>query len=104
MQYDERSDGSEIKVAANDEFAVALPETRTAGYRWITTENGAPILTLSSETTIPNAGAAGGAGRHVWHFRVVSAGETKLKLEYRRPWEKSTEPTRTFTLKVHVGS
>ena|SRR5579863_535089 len=104
MQYDEHSDGSEIKVALNDEFEVALPETRTAGYRWITTENGEPILKLMSEATMPNAGAVGGSGRRVWNFRAVSEGDTKLKLEYRRPWEKSAEPTRTFTLKIHVGS
>lgn len=104
MQYDEHSDGSEIKVALDDEFEVALPETRTAGYHWIATENGEPILKLMSQTTNPNAGAVGGSGRSLWHFRAVSPGETKLKLEYRRPWEKSAEPTRTFTLKIHVGS
>ena len=104
MQYDERSDGAEVKAGVNGEFEVALPETRTAGYRWVTAESGEPILKLLSETTIPNAGAVGGTGQHVWHFRAVSAGEIKLRLEYRRPWEKSAEPTRTFSLKVHVGS
>jgi len=104
MQYDERSDSTEIKAGVNDEFEVVLPETRTAGYCWVAAESGEPILKLLSETTEPNTGAVGGAGRHVWHFRAVSAGKTKLKLEYRRPWEKSAEPTRTFSLKVHVGS
>lgn len=104
MQYDEHSDGSEVKVALNEEFEVALPETRTAGYHWVNAGNGEPILKILSETTKPNTGAAGGTGRHVWHFRAVSEGETMLKLEYRRAWEKDAEPARTFTLKVHVGS
>ncbi|MGC2451109.1 MAG: protease inhibitor I42 family protein [Candidatus Sulfotelmatobacter sp.] len=104
MQYDERSDGAEIKAGVNEEFEVALPETRTAGYRWVSVESGEPILKLLSETTSPNTGAVGGTGRHVWRFRAVSAGEAKLKLDYRRPWEKSAEPTRTFSLNVHVGS
>src|SRR5579871_446747 len=104
MQYDQRSDGSEIRVGENEEFEVALPETRTAGYHWVTAESGEPTLKLLSETTIPNSGAVGGTGQHVWHFRAVSAGETRLKLDYRRPWEESAEPTRTFSLKVHVGS
>lgn len=104
MQYDERSDGSEINGAVNDEFEIVLSETRTAGYRWVTIENGEPILQLLAERKIPNTSAVGGAGRHLWHFRAVSAGETKLRLEYRRPWEKSAEPARTFMLKFHVGS
>ncbi len=104
MQYDEHSDGSEIKVALNDEFEVALPETRTAGYHWIIGEKGEPMLKLLSETTTPSTVSVGGSGKHLWRFRAVSAGETELKLEYRRPWQKSEEPTRAFSLKVHVGS
>jgi|SRR5215467_3429637 len=104
MQYDEHSNGQEITTKRNEEFEISLPEARTAGYRWVITENGAPTLELLSEETIPNAGAIGGSGHHIWRFRAASPGKTRLTFEYSRPWEKSAKPTRTFLLKVHVSS
>jgi predicted secreted protein len=104
MQYDERSNGQEVSAKTSEEFEVVLPESRTAGYRWVISENGKPVLELLSESTIPNAGAVGGAGHHLWRFRASAPGEAKLAFEYSRPWEKSARPTRTFTLKVRVSS
>jgi predicted secreted protein len=104
MQYDERSNGQEVVAQRNEEFEVSLSETRTAGYHWVITEKGEPILELLSEKTIPNAGAVGGSGHHIWSFRAASRGETRLTFEYSRPWEKSPKPARIFTLKIRVGS
>jgi len=104
MQYDERSNGQEISAKVGEDFEVALPETRTAGYHWVITKNGEPILELLSEETIPKAGAIGGSGHHIWRFRAVSTGEARLTFEYSRPWEKTAKPARTFTLKVRVDS
>lgn len=103
MQYDERSNGQEISTMVGEEFEVALPETRTAGYQWFITENGTPILERLSEETIATAGAVGGSGDQIWRFRAASPGVTRLAFEYLRPWEKAT-PARTFTLKVRVSS
>ena len=104
MQYDEHANGKEISVSANEEFEVALPETRTAGYRWVIAKNGEPQLRLLDETTAPNTAAVGGTGRHLWRFRAVSTGETELSFQYLRPWDKQAEPARAFQLKVRVGS
>lgn len=103
MQYDEHANGKEISVTANDEFEVALPEIRTAGYRWVTAKTGEPQLQLLDETTAPNTAAVGGTGRHLWRFRAVSAGDAELNFQYLRPWEKQAEPARAFQLKVRVG-
>ncbi len=35
MQYDERANGSEIEGEVGENFEVSLPETRTAGNRWV---------------------------------------------------------------------
>src|SRR5579864_2802097 len=102
MQYDERSNGQEISAKRNEEFAVALPETRTAGYHWVIREKGEPVLDPLPEVTVPNVGAVGGTGHHIWRFRVASPGETRLTFEYSRPWETSEKPARTFMLKIRV--
>ena len=104
MQYDERSDGQEIVAQRDEEFEISLPETRTAGYHWVIREKGESVLELFSETTIPNAGAVGGSGHHIWSFRATSSGEIRLAFKYSRPWEKSAKPARTSTFKVRVDS
>ena len=104
MQYDERSNGQEIVTEISEEFEISLSETRTAGYHWVVTEKGEPVLQLLSETAIPNAGSVGGSGHRVWRFRAASSGEAKLTFDYSRPWEKSAKPARTFTLKIRVDS
>jgi hypothetical protein len=35
MPYDERANGREIEAEIGENIAVSLPETRTAGYRWV---------------------------------------------------------------------
>jgi predicted secreted protein len=104
MQYDERSNGQEIVAERNEEFEISLSETRTAGYHWVVAEKGESILELLSETAIPSSGAVGGSGHRIWRFRTTSPGEARLTFEYGRPWETSVKPTRTFTLKVRVGT
>lgn len=104
MQYGEQANGTEISVQVDAEFEVVLSETRTAGYRWTIFENGEPALQLVEEGSLPKAGSVGGAGQRQWRFRAASPGETEIKMRYARSWEKSSEPARTFTLKVRVQS
>ena len=104
MQYDEQANGAEIITHVNEEFEVVLSETSSAGYRWTISENGEPTLHLIEEVSLPQTGSVGGAGQRQWRFRGASAGETEIKMRYARSWEKSSEPARTFTLKVRVRS
>jgi predicted secreted protein len=104
MQYDERANGHEVEAKLNDELEISLSETRTAGYRWAVKSGGEPALKLLEETAQPNAPGVGGSGHHVWQFRALAAGTGEIELHYLRPWENSSEPARTFVLKVRVRS
>ena len=103
MQYDESSNGSEVEVSAGEEFDLSLPETQTAGYRW-TIKNGNGVECAVEESSASAAGKAGGTGSHIWHFRAPASGTCSIVAEYRRSWETSSKPERTFTLKVRVRS
>jgi predicted secreted protein len=104
QHYDERANGHKVEAKLNEEFEIALSETRTAGYRWMVESAGAPVCRMLEEATQANAAGVGGSGRHVWRFEAVAAGTGEIKLRYGRPWENSAEPAQTFGLKVRVGS
>jgi len=104
MRYDERANGHQIEAKLNEELEISLSEARTAGYCWVIKSAGAPVCRLLEETTHPNSPGVGGSGQHIWKFKTVAAGTGEIELHYRRPWESSAEPARTFALKVHVGS
>src|SRR5271154_4385817 len=100
MQYDESANGRLVEAKLNEGLAISLPEARTAGYRWVIKNTGTPVCQLLDEATHPNSPGVGGSGQHVWHFLAVAAGTGEIEFHYRRPWENSVEPARTFVLKI----
>jgi len=104
MQYNESANNQVVKVKPNDAFDLILPETRTAGYRWTLRASPEPTCTLLEETAQPNPAAIGGSGSHSWRFRATSPGDCEIELHYSRPWDSSSEPAKTFRLKVQVRS
>jgi inhibitor of cysteine peptidase len=104
MQYDERNNGQEIETRVNEELEISLSETRTAGYRWVTKSGAEQVLRLLEESNRPNTAGVGGAGKHLWRYRAFAMGTGTIAFDYRRPWQNSAEPERTFVLKVRIRS
>ena len=102
MQFDETANGSEVEIPAGQEFSLSLNEIRTAGYRWTLKGSGEPSCVLVGESFQPASGQSGGIGTRVWRFRTVAPGNCSLALESRRSWESSSEPARTFGMRVRV--
>ena len=102
MQFDESANNQVVTVKANDEFSLVLPEARTAGYRWALKNDHEPACMLLEETSQPNQAGVGGAGHHSWRFRAAAPGACEIQLQYARPWEGSSEPAKTFRMKVQV--
>jgi len=101
MQFEESANGQIAKVKLGATFDIVLPEIRTAGYRWVLTAGSAPTCSLLEDTIQPNP-AVGGAGRHRWRFRATAQGDCEIEFRYARPWDSSSEPDKTFRLKVQV--
>ena len=102
MRYDESANGKEVEVRVSEEFEIALPETRTAGYRWMVAGKGGPHCELLEDKTQPNTAGVGGSGTHVWRFRAISPGTSEVELHYARSWEETPGPAKTFRLNVYV--
>ena len=88
-------------------LAIELDSNASTGYGWEIVEDGSPQLepapvpasALPQETTPPMPGAG---GKSHWRFKAVQAGDTQLRLVYRRAWEKEVAPARIAEYKVRV--
>ena len=88
-------------------LAIELDSNASTGYGWEIVEDGSPQLepapvpasALPQETPPPMPGAG---GKSYWRFKAVQAGDTQLRLVYRRAWEKEVAPARIAEYKVRV--
>ncbi|MFL6211230.1 MAG: protease inhibitor I42 family protein [Pyrinomonadaceae bacterium] len=102
-QLDERADGQEIELAVGTEFELTLDENASTGFRWQTVASGAPACQLvKDDFQAPTNDRPGQPGRHVWQFRAVQAGASKIELTYSRAGRERATTGRTFTLRVRV--
>lgn len=102
MKYDESANGSQIEAKVGNNFEISLPETRTAGYRWVMKDRAEPACHLLEDVAQPNTSGVGGTGHHLWRFRAAAPGTGKIEFHYLRAWEDSEKPARTFVLTVRV--
>jgi inhibitor of cysteine peptidase len=94
-----------VVVPVGQAFAVALVGIPTAGYVWQATET-PPFVERTGEAGGAThrdqlqPGFTGGSHWEVQFFRATRVGRGALKLEQRRPWEKDTPPTQTFSVTI----
>jgi predicted secreted protein len=75
------------------------------GSDWGVTSAASPALTaLGSKVLSSGSGQPGGFQTQEFEFVAKSAGTADLTFAYRRPWEKSTPPAKTFALHVVIGT
>ena len=97
----------ETRLRTGQVLAIELDSNASTGYGWEIVEDGSPQLepapvpasALPQETTPPMLGAS---GKSHWRFKAVQAGDTQLRLVYRRAWEKEVAPARIAEYKVRV--
>ncbi len=97
--------GQAINIGVNQEFVIALGSNPTTGYGWQESydEN---MLRLVERTYKPGEeaeeGAVGAGGVEYFRFKALKAGETKITLVYKRPWEEPTpqDVTKVFTVNI----
>jgi inhibitor of cysteine peptidase len=99
--------GRTVTASVGARFAVELVGVPTAGYIWQVDEKPAFLsdaVESSGNTTTAQSqpGFTGGNHWEVFVFTVNAAGEGKLKLGQRRPWEKNEPASQTFTVTIRA--
>ena len=92
-------------AATAKEFVVRLEGNATTGYMWSykMAEEGIVRETKNEYLTDNPKGLAGAPGVFVFGFAGVKPGAVDLNFAYARPWEKTTEPITTKTLRLKVA-
>jgi inhibitor of cysteine peptidase len=94
--------GKDIDLPAGDTLVVRLKGNPSTGYSWAIKGDPSPLWLVKSSTkkTSQSGHTAGAPAVQEFRLTAVTAGMASLTLEYRRPWEYTAAPARTFQVKV----
>ena len=88
--------GRTIELHVGQTLTLTLGANPSTGYRWVFDGNASHIVVQQGEPVYaadhPGEGLMGGGGIEHWTFRAVQPGAETLRLDYRRPWEKTLAP------------
>lgn len=99
----EQDNGGEVRLKPTDTLRVNLAANTSTGYTWQATAN--PLLPQQGDPTYtrPADAPPGVGGIQTFIFAPSGAGSTTLEMAYRRPWETTVAPARTFSVRVVVA-
>jgi len=103
----ETDNESRAALTPGQELIVRLGSNPSTGFRWQVDDVDESVLQqVGMAQYTPNEPGSspppGQAGQETLRFQAASAGQTRLVLAYRRPWEDVAEEDRKFTLQVVV--
>ena len=99
-----RLEDQKLLLAVGARLTIRKPENPTTGYSWTEPVFNRKVLRLvRSEYIGPDTDRVGAGGERLWVFEGVAPGATRIRAEYRRPWEKNEPPADTFVMNLAVG-
>ena len=104
VRLTEQNDGGTTAISVGTQVEVSLSSNPSTGYSWQLINVDQAILEKTGNDYIqPSNIVPGASGTEQWNFTGRAAGQTPLRLEYRRSWESTDLPAaRTFTATVTV--
>ncbi len=104
VKVTEADQGKTVEAKVGDTLVVALAGNPSTGYAWVA-KDVPSFLKLEGEPTFvksDNSGAVGAGGTLEIKFGAAAAGSGELLLDYKRPWETTATPAKTFSATVTV--
>ena len=107
---DESDSGGSVTLNQKATLQVSLVGNPSTGYSWTVVDDAGGILKQIGEPVVqdvnPNANpsgpAVGQSQRQGFQFDAAKTGTGALKMEYKRAWETTVPPEKTFTVDVTV--
>jgi inhibitor of cysteine peptidase len=100
----EQDDGKDVDLPSGDTLVVRLKSNPSTGYSWAIKGDPSPLRLVKSSTkkTGQTSHVAGAPATQEFRLTALSSGMASLTLEYRRPWEYTAGPARTFRVRVNA--
>lgn len=106
MVIGKESNGAQVEIKSGHTLVISLESNPTTGYSWGIAEVDDAILKSQGDpqfvSSRPGEKIVGAGGWETFRFDARKSGQTRLKLVYRRPWEKDVAPVQTFEALVTV--
>ena len=99
---DESDDNTRVILNVGDTLSVRLKSNVTTGYSWNIAELPNTLHAVDSKAESGKSGRLGEGGFQFFTFNAATPGESTLKLNYFRPFEKDSPPAKTFRLSISV--
>lgn len=94
----------EIHLKAGEQFSIILESNPSTGYKWVP-EYDKEIIELIDdryESLNKNQQIVGAPGKQIFVFKALKKGDTEIKFEYGRSWEKVSIDSRVFRISIEL--
>ena len=94
--------GHVFKTTAGQQFAIRLNDNPSTGYEWQREFDSAMLVLQAAEfePADPSGSRVGAGGTATLRFKALKAGQTVVRLTYRRPWEQEVADERVITVSI----
>ncbi len=99
---DETDNHTHVALYVGDSISLKLKSNPTTGFSWSVADLPAFLQQLESKAETGKGGHLGEPGFQYFTFKAKLAGESTLKLNYARPFEKNKLPASTFIVSVSL--
>ncbi len=101
IRLTQEDNGRLTELGKDQTLVISLESNPSTGYSWQVAEMNPDVLQQAGETEFEQLSPLLGAPeKQFLRFRAVGAGQSPLRLVYRRPWEKEVEPLSEFSIQV----
>jgi len=98
-----KDNGLSFSLHQPETITIMLAGNPTTGYAWEMVEVDRSVLTTEPEPVfVPDSTLSGAGGRFTFRLYPIAKGSTRVKLVYRRSWEKNVPPIETFSVDIQV--
>ena len=102
--FGERDNGALVEVSRGSKITIKLEENPTTGYRWVPRSIDEVFLALEGDVFLTGEFTELGAGGvRQFFFRAKGAGQTKIQLVYKRPWQNDEQAAGSFMLPILIS-
>jgi inhibitor of cysteine peptidase len=92
-----------VELQQDQIFQVSLEGNLTTGYNWVMAPQDPELLEQQGDPEYKAASnLVGSPGTVTFTLKAVAPGQTTLHFDYKRPWEETTKPEKTYEVTVIV--